>query len=190
MRFTGISPKTAGGSAPATPLQMLLACHAHIRHFVQLSRTLAGAEGAPGSEIAEAAEAIHRYFSQALPLHEADENQTVFERLQGALPRGHVILEAAETMIEQHAAIDELAAELLSLCTTLSRHPEALPSVARRLNETSTALESIFNAHLKLEETVIFPALEELTTAAQKEEMAREMTGRRGTPRIGLHLVR
>jgi hemerythrin-like domain-containing protein len=197
MRFISISGNAASpnanltNDAPATasPLEMLLGCHARIRHFIQLSRTLAGAEGVAHNEIAETAAAIFRYFSHALPLHEADENETVFPRLCAALPQDGLVREAAETMVEQHKAIDELAEELLSLCASLDRCPERLPSVARHLDHVTCALDQIFTAHLRLEETVVFPSLLELLSPAQMKEMSREMNQRRQSPLGTIHLV-
>jgi len=190
MRFTRIYDKS-GTDAPAlpTPLEMLLGCHARIRHFMQLGRTLAGAEGVPLEEIAEAAAAIFRYFSLALPLHEADENESLFPRIQAALPLRGLVYEAAETMVEQHKAINELAAEMLSLCASLDRNPVRLPALARRLEHVTSALDQIFAAHLRLEETVIFPAIQELLSPAQRKEMSREMTERRRSPLGTIHLV-
>jgi iron-sulfur cluster repair protein YtfE (RIC family) len=190
MMLTNISGRSPlDEPAASTPLEMLQGCHARIRHFMQLSRTLAEAEAAPPNEIADAAAAIQRYFSQALPLHEADENQTLFPRLQNAAPLGSPLREAAKAMVEQHRAIDELVAELLSLCRSLGQHPERLPRLAARLRHVSAALDPIFAAHLHMEETVIFPALEQFSPA-QLEEMSREMQHRRRPPHQGIHLVR
>jgi iron-sulfur cluster repair protein YtfE (RIC family) len=169
---------------------MLVGCHTRIRYFMQLSRTLANAEGVPQKEIAEAAEAIFRYFSHALPLHEADENETLFPRLQAALLQGNLVREAAEAMVEQHKAIVELVPELLFLCASLSRHPEGLPSLARRLDHVTRALDQIFTAHLRMEETVIFPAFPELLTSAEIGEMSREMHQRRRQQLGTIHLVK
>lgn len=190
MRFTSISGSASKeASDPNSPLEMLLGCHARIRHFMQLSRTLAAAEGVPHKEIAEAANSIVRYFSQALPLHEADENKSLFPRLHNALPHGGLIREAAETMVEQHKVIDELVAELLPLCASVGRRPERLPSVSQRLDHVTRALDQIFAAHLGLEETVIFPAVTELLTSAQIEEISREMHERRRSAAGAIHLV-
>jgi hemerythrin-like domain-containing protein len=190
MRFTNISDHPGKESPqPKNALEMLLDCHVRIRHFMQLSRTLALAEFAPAGEIAETAAAIYRYFDLALPLHEADENETLFPRLQAVLIEGNLVREAAETMVEQHKAIDELAADLLSICDSLRGHPEALPTLASRIEDVTSALDKIFDAHLKLEETVIFPAALESLTAEQLEEMAREMQRRRQPAMNKLHLV-
>jgi hemerythrin-like domain-containing protein len=190
MRFTRISGNATNStmSEAQSPLAMLLGCHARIRHFMQLSRSLAEAQDVPHLEIADAASAIFRYFSHALPLHEADENETLFPRLCAALPHG-LVREAAETMVEQHKAIDELTEELLSLCASLKRDPERLPLVARRLEHVTFALDKIFAAHLRLEETVVFPFLDELLSSAQMEEMLFEMNQRRRTPSGAIHLV-
>jgi iron-sulfur cluster repair protein YtfE (RIC family) len=190
MRFTRITPNPdKDATATCSALEMLLGCHARIRHFVQLSRTLAGAEGVAPKEVADAADAVFRYFNDALPLHEADENETLYPRLRHATEEGSLVRDAADVMIEQHKAIDELAAELLSICASLQHHPECLPSLVPRLEHVTLALEQVFAAHLHLEETVIFPALGNVLTAAQLDEMIREMNQRR-RPRIRtIHLV-
>jgi iron-sulfur cluster repair protein YtfE (RIC family) len=190
MMFTSISgPDSHGAVAPATALDMLQGCHDRIRHFLQLSHTLADAVDAPQNDIAEAAASISRYFSEALPLHEADENQTLFPRLYDAAPLGSPLREAAKTMIEQHRMIDELVAELLSLCGVIQPLPERLPDLAQRLRHVTSALDQAFASHLNMEETVIFPALH-LFTPAQLEEITREMQQRRRPPRLGIHLLR
>jgi hemerythrin-like domain-containing protein len=190
MRFTNIfENRDSERTALPTPIEMLLACHARIRHFMQLSRTLATAEDAPLPEVSDAATAIFRYFSLALPLHEADENESIFPRLHAALPEGALVREAAETMVEQHKAINELVAELLFLCSSLDRNPGRFFALACRLEHVTCALEQIFAAHLGLEETVVFPALQKLLSAAQFEEMLQEMNERRRVPKGSIHLV-
>jgi iron-sulfur cluster repair protein YtfE (RIC family) len=168
---------------------MLQGCHVRIRHFMQLGRTLAESQEASQEQIAAAADDIFRYFSQALPLHEADENETLFPRFRDAGQLGSPLRQAARAMVEQHHAIDELVAELLSLCGSLRSHPEGLPSLARQLRHVSIALDQIFASHLDMEETVIFPAIAQLP-AEELEAMSREMQQRRRPPEDAIHLVR
>jgi iron-sulfur cluster repair protein YtfE (RIC family) len=189
MMFTNISGPNQQAPAPSTAVEMLQGCHVRIRHFLQLSRTLAEAVDVPQNEIAEAAASITHYFSEALPLHEADENQTLFPRLYDAAPLGSPLREAAKTMVEQHRIIDELVAELLSLCGAIHRQPERLPSLAQRLRQVTSALDQIFVSHLHMEETVIFPALQRFPPS-QLEEITNEMQQRRRPPGQGIHLVR
>jgi uncharacterized coiled-coil protein SlyX len=174
--------------ADATPLEMLQGCHARIRHFMQLSRTLATATDAPPEEISDAARALRNYFHLALPLHEADENESLSPRLC-LLPPGNLVREAAEAMVEQHRAIDELVAELVALCERLQRLPAQLAELAPRMGEINQALGKIFDAHLTLEESVIFPALPIVLTPGQMSEVLREMQGRRRAEVNGIHLV-
>jgi iron-sulfur cluster repair protein YtfE (RIC family) len=190
MRLTRISMPTGKDAALPSPVEMLRDCHARIRHFTQLGCTLAGAQGAPESEIAEASTAVFRYFKRALPLHEADENQSVFPRLRKALPPGALVREAAETMVSQHKAIDVLVAELLIPCDILRHQPERLPALAQGLQHVTGALAKIFEAHLLLEETVVFPALKESLTPKQIQEIRHEMQQRRRPQRRTIHLVR
>jgi hemerythrin-like domain-containing protein len=196
MRLTPISGNPGDGETPRSPVELLLDCHARIRHFVQLSLTLAAAgDDVPDAEIADAAAAIFRYFSLALPLHEADEDITLFPRICAIEPKSGLLRQAAATMVEQHRAINELVAELLPICSMLDRSPLRLSALASRLEHVTTALEQIFAAHLHLEETIVFPALAKLFTAEEKGEMLREMEERRKLPRRptdsrSIHLIR
>lgn len=186
-KISGHRPKDA--SAESTPLEMLQGCHARIRHFVRLGRTLVEATDAPHNEIADAAGAMVRYFSIALPLHEADENESLFPILHYDSPLGSPLREAAKAMVEQHQAIDELVPELLSLCDVIRRQPHYLPSLACRLQLVTAALDQIFGSHLNMEETVIFPALQNFSPA-QMAKISREMRQRRHPAHHGIHLVR
>jgi iron-sulfur cluster repair protein YtfE (RIC family) len=201
MKLTGIAPADTNRkpSRASSPVEMLLDCHVRIRHFLQLSRTLANAGEAPAAEIVEAAGAVRRYFIQALPLHEADEEQTLLPRLQAALESGNPVLEAAFLMAEHHRAVEELVPELLSLCETLEQRPVRLTALAEKLRRINQAMGQYLEAHLELEERVIFPAVAKLPAAVQ-DEMRREMLERRRAqsdgPRReppaagGIHLVR
>src|ERR1700743_1705738 len=92
-------------------VDLLTGCHQRIRHFTGVVIKLAHAQGATPEEISQAATAVHRYYSISLPLHEADEEQTLHPRLN--VLRDEKLNHALRAMADQHEAIDELLERLL-----------------------------------------------------------------------------
>jgi hemerythrin-like domain-containing protein len=171
----GIKPANSPKSENAADL--LTACHERIRHFTSVLRNLAHAEGASLEEISQAASSAHRYFSIALPLHEADEEDSVRPRL---MELGSAdVTGALEAMTHQHQAVDDLIERLLPLLVLLSNHPAKLPEVHAEMCALSSALADVFSGHLQLEETVIFPAMAAKLSVDAQERVLREMQQRR-----------
>jgi hypothetical protein len=170
-----ISAKTAGQDVT----ELLLSCHQRIRHFSAVAVRLAHAKGVPNSEIVQAADGLWRYFAVALPLHEADENLSIHPRLSRALPRGELAGPAADAMVDQHLAIDELVERLLPLWVLTRSNPEKLPEVANEMGTIAGRLQEIFDFHLKMEEETIFPALQKYLSPQQLREISDEMQARR-----------
>jgi len=63
-------------------VDMLIGCHQRIRHFTGVAIKLAHAQGATPEEVTQAAAGAHRYYTVSLPLHEADEEDTLRPRLE------------------------------------------------------------------------------------------------------------
>lgn len=164
----------AGDQSDAVDL--LLGCHQRIRHFTAMALRLAAAT-APREQIGAAATAVHRYYSVALPLHEADENLSVYPRLRAALAAAGARLEAEanQAMLDQHVAIDKLVAILLPQWAGLTEHPELAPATAT----TAQALDAAWREHLELEERVVFPALRAHLAEGDRAAIRREMAERR-----------
>ena len=170
----------------------LLGCHMRIRHFTEMACKLAHAHEADAEQIQRAAAEVHRYFTVALPLHEADENMSLHPRLIRVL--GHeksatdsietALLRklggpAADAMVEQHESIDQLVERLVPLCMILRSQPAKLDELSQELHEISAALQEIFTAHLALEEKTVFPAMERFLSVDELAEIRREMRERR-----------
>jgi iron-sulfur cluster repair protein YtfE (RIC family) len=170
---------TAPASKSTTPSELLLACHQRIRHFSGVAVKLAHAQGVAESEIVQAAAGLHRYFTVALPLHEADENLSLHPRLRRSVPPEELAGPAADAMLDQHQAIDELVERLVPLWQLLQSTPEKLPETAGEMCALSSRLSEIFQTHLKLEEETIFPAMDKYLSVADQAEMIREMKERR-----------
>src|SRR5512135_2411098 len=102
--YKNIKLPTAPNAQSTTPSEMLLACHQRIRHFSGVAVKLAHAHGVAENEIVQAAAGLHRYFTVALPLHEADENLSLHPRLRRAVPVEELTGRAADAMVDQHLA--------------------------------------------------------------------------------------
>ncbi|MGE5113275.1 MAG: hemerythrin domain-containing protein [Acidobacteriaceae bacterium] len=162
-----------------TAANLLKSCHDKIRHFSGVAMRLAHAQGATEQEIMQAADGLHRYFTVALPLHEADENLSLHPRLRRAVPAEELAGPAADAMLDQHLAIDELVERLVPLWLLARSAPENLPEIAGEMCALSTRLNELFEAHLKLEEETIFPAMEKYLSDSELAEIVREMQERR-----------
>jgi len=161
---------------PAGALELLLECHQRIRAFIALARRLAAARDLPAGEVAEAAGGVRRYFAEALPLHAADEEETMAPRLLGRDP---ALDGALSVMRREHVDHARRVARVVSLCADLAIAPERLPALAGSLAEAAEHLERHFAAHLALEEETIFPALKRALDPATDARMVAEMRARR-----------
>ena len=173
----GIGPRTEEKEQDAVDL--LLACHSRIRNFTAIAHRLAEAKGAAPAEIANAAEAVHRYYTVALPLHEADENETVYPRLRAAMTAAGAPPAAVEAMVEQHGPIDALVAELVPLWDRLKSAPESLTACAQPMADKCARLQALWDEHLSLEEENVFPAIRRYLDEPTVREMTAEMRARR-----------
>lgn len=172
-----ITPARPTHEPPEDAVDLLLGCHQRIRHFTLVAVKLAHSQGATSDEIRQAAAGVRRYYSVSLPLHEADEENTLRPRLD-AVADGSV-RHALFAMADQHQAIDELIERLLPLLTLAEDDPDKLPEVAGEMCSITHALDEVFRAHLQLEEEVIFPAIRQLLPESTSAAMLAEMQQRR-----------
>ena len=140
------------------PLDLLRACHTRIRDHLALAQQLVARDlVAPHAQIAEAASAVHRYFTVALPLHIADEEESVRPRLLASATDDADLAAALAQMTDEHARIDDTLAALLPRFAAVAADParrQELVSQQGAVADVSRALA----AHLVLEETRLFPA--------------------------------
>lgn len=158
-------------------VELLIGCHRRIRHFTSVATKLAHAQGATPQEIQDAAETVYRYYSVSLPLHEADEEDSLRPRLD-RVPDERV-RHALAAMHDQHMAIDDLLERLLPLLRLVGNNPDALADTGGEMCSITKALSEMFAAHLQMEEEVIFPAMESFLTEDDRAALLSEMRGRR-----------
>lgn len=172
-----ISPLASPQSKTEGAVDLLTGCHDRIRHFTSAAVRLAHAQGATAADIRQTAERVHRYYTVSLPLHEADEEDTLRPRL--AVLADEKMSHALTAMHDQHQAIDELLERLLPLLVLVTSNAENLHAVAGEMCSITKALDETFRAHLQLEEEVIFPAIPLLLPEDARQEMLHEMRARR-----------
>ncbi len=170
---------TVLGKRPATgdAVDLLLECHDRIRSFLALARRVAEAGPAEREAIPEAAGRVHRYFTQALPLHARDEEDSILPRLTGRDP---AVDRELETMAREHAEHEPPMTRLVEACDAVARDPGLHAAFAPAIGAAARELEDHFAAHLRREEEVIFPAMRRLLAPADDAAIVRELRARRG----------
>jgi iron-sulfur cluster repair protein YtfE (RIC family) len=158
-------------------VDLLIACHTRIRHFTEAAVKLAHAQAASPDQIHMTAAGIYRYFAVSLPLHEADEEDSLRPRLDPIADER--VRHALLAMHDQHMAIDELVERLQPLLLLIEPNPAVLQSAGGEMCSITKALQEIFDAHLKLEEQVIFPAIRAVLGEKERATMLSEMRLRR-----------
>jgi iron-sulfur cluster repair protein YtfE (RIC family) len=161
---------------PGDLVDALVECHGRIRSFAGLARRLAAAETLAAEEAREAAGRVHRYFSDALPRHVADEDLSIEPRLRG---RDAAVDAALDRMRREHREHEAPLGRLIGLCARIAADPAVLGEVREELAGLSADLERAFLDHVGVEEAVVFPALRTMCTAAERDAILAELRDRR-----------
>ena len=164
-------------AAPADAVDLLLECHERIRAFLAMARRIGEARDAEQDEVREAARRVHRYFTQALPLHAQDEEDSILPRLRG---RDAEVDAALDAMAREHALHEAPLATLTARCDAVAADPARHAALAPEILDATAELERHFAEHLSREEAVIFPAMRRLLDATTDAAIVREIRARRG----------
>lgn len=164
-------------------VDLLAACHRRIRQHVVLARRLV-VQGPtrPDHEVRDTAAQIRRYFTLALPLHVADEDQTIAPRLRDF---DSTVTAALKTVAADHGNHQSLVDSLVDLCGEIELAPDQLATINGRLSRLVELLATEFATHLELEERVVFPALRSLTPTERAEILAAIRKRREGSLAYG-----
>ena len=161
------------------PIGMLTDCHRRIEHFLRILCVVA--ERAAGSSLtAEESLAVNaaiEYFHLGGNRHNADEEESLFPRLRTALEPAMIdkinSLEIDHRAGDRlHVSIEELYRNWMSRGSLTEHEIEQLVSATRRL-------EQIYQAHIALEEDVIFKSAAELLDTTAINAMGEEFRRRR-----------
>lgn len=156
-------------------VDLLGECHERIRRFVALAREAAARRDVAADQISQACQDVERYFTQALPLHVADEEQSLEPRLRRLSPT----LDAAlDDVTRQHHEHEPALSRLLRATRVLRDHPHD-GEARHELAVAALAIEALFEEHLRLEERVVFPAIRELLSPETQRAIVDELRARR-----------
>ncbi|MBL8683474.1 MAG: hemerythrin domain-containing protein [Myxococcales bacterium] len=154
---------------------LLASCHEKIRAFSALAVSLASRDDLGAEEVSDACSRCERYFADALPLHVADEDQSLRPRLASA---SGAVGEALEAMsaehVEHRASLDALIEALAAM-----REHGSTPATRAALARVAPAFERAMAEHLALEESRIFPAISRFLSADEQAAIVVELRARR-----------
>ena len=167
---------------PPGLVELLEACHQRIRHFIGLCREVARRGDVPGAEVARACADAARYFREALPLHVADEEESIFPRLLGS---SAAVDDALATWRREHAQQEEQVVLLLRALEQVRRRP--LDERSRgRLAAIALPLEAELEEHLLLEESTIFPVIRDFLSKEAQRSIVDELRARRSSSALAI----
>jgi len=175
-----------GFSAPAVgfeaPFDMLEACHERVADRLALLKRLQIHLQANGcdSQARQAAADVLRYFDLAAPLHHQDEEIHVFPQLLASADT--VLIKAVMSLHLQHRVMEETWGRLRQVLLVVATCENSAAEPCRDL-AASAVLEFtiLYDDHIRLEESVIYPAARRAMGPRQTQTMSTDMMFRRGS---------
>jgi iron-sulfur cluster repair protein YtfE (RIC family) len=157
-------------------VDLLLECHQRIRSFTALAREIGDQSHHESEEVRNACLSVIRYFTQALPLHVNDEEQSLLPRLIG---KDAEVDSTLAVMQAQHTDHQRPIERMVAICSDLARPSANAAELSGELRPIAESIEREFIKHLELEESVIFPAIALHLSADEQAAIVRELRARR-----------
>lgn len=162
------------------PLEMWQECHERVRRMcalLQRVQTHVATHGAD-AQARDGATSVLRYFNEAAPRHHADEEENLFPRLlQRVAGRAEItdVVRTIEQLQQEHDVLESDWAQLKQSLEQITQGQAAAlePTLVERY-------ATGYTRHLKLEETVLAPALKSALNDADWSEIGAAMAARRG----------
>ena len=177
--MTGVQIGAKPDSGFDDPIGMLKDCHRRIERFLHILWWVAnGAEGrALTDEESAAVQAALQYFHVGGQRHNADEEESLFPRLRGGAGAAH---EAELCRLENdHRTADKLHAAVESLYTAWISAGRLSREGGQRLLSATDQLKRLYEAHIQVEEQVVFPHAAQTLDEGTIATIGREFRARR-----------
>lgn len=160
---------------------MLTACHERVYRMLRLLDRLQAhlAEVGCDHQAAEAARDVMRYFDQAAPLHHEDEERHVFPPL---LAQGDErVCTAVRRLQADHRSMESRWPAVRALLYSVAQADgcAAWAGWDAAARETLTNFRDLYTAHIPLEESLAYPAAQNLLDQGAVQAMSADMQARR-----------
>jgi hemerythrin-like domain-containing protein len=165
------------------PIGMLGDCHRRIERFLSVLQKLASErQGAALNEQEQnSLSSGLRYFREAAPKRTADEEESLFPRMRAADPAAtRTLFEHIDALESDHRTAVQLHSEVDVLGEMWLGSGTLSPYEASRLAALLKQLATLYERHIALEDTEVFPAARTLLSPSDREVIGAEMAARRG----------
>ena len=164
------------------PFEMLQACHERVQRSLDLLRRLTAHIDAHGHDAASrsAAADVLRYFDLAAPLHHEDEELHVFPALAASPDAG--VRQAIATLRDDHRRMAERWSRARLVLLAWRDQPQP-PAPDEAVRATLKAFGDVYDAHIALEESLVYPAAHATFDETGLARIGAEMQARRRAPR-------
>ena len=148
--------------------------------FLRSLQTVANGEAKLDEEHRRALDLALRYFRESAPKHTADEEESLFPRLQGLKDEElqSALMRVGE-LERDHREADGLHRRVEELGTAWLEANELGGSELAEFRSAVTRLGNIYPHHIEIEDRILFPAAARALSLEQKAQIAAEMAGRR-----------
>lgn len=172
----GVRPHSA-----ADPMGLMSDCHRRIEMFLAaLERAGQALERPADGTLRDGLAAALRYFREAAPKHNADEEASLFPRLRATgSAEAAEALALLERLEREHRWADSLHATVDALGEKYLAHGPLPAAEAARFRAAVAELRAMYGEHIGLEDQVVFPLAVRLLSPEAKAEVTREMAARR-----------
>jgi hemerythrin-like domain-containing protein len=165
------------------PLELLVHCHSRIEY--QLSALERGVELLRKSNIDQyslifgSIDAALSHFAGPGVKHIEDEEVSLFPRIRRYGKSGEEILAAVAELELDHQTIEQLERELELSIKNIPRHLPAEAIQLDNLAEMVAKLASLYRNHINIENGTLYPALKQILSSKDIEQLGEEMQARR-----------
>lgn len=176
--FPGLRSPGVGFEAP---FEMLTACHERVERMLDLLSRLQAHLTAQGcdEQARSAAADVLRYFDLAAPQHHLDEERHVFPAVLAL--QAQPLRQLVERLQREHQEMERLWAlvrQILQRVTHADAQSWAPLSDADKA--TMAAFAAIYQDHIRDEESLVYPAAQQVLEKDQLQAMSSDMMRRRG----------